>query len=148
MEDPCFLPKPVLTSSPLCQQGKAVPPSSEAAGEDVLLGVCCAWHSAMCTSRPPGLPQLSAHLRCPRPTPARGCAAAWKEGASSGGRALLQREAHAQFLPACLSVVFQPDFWACVYVLHPSRPQRNTRALDSSAKKQREGNPHFKWPLS
>lgn len=49
-EDPCFLPKPLLTSSPLCQQGKAVPVSLEDAGKDVLLSACCAWHSATCMS--------------------------------------------------------------------------------------------------
>lgn len=49
-KDPCFLPKTLLTLSPLCQQGKAVPLSLEDAGKDVLLSARCAQHSAMCTS--------------------------------------------------------------------------------------------------
>lgn len=63
-KDPCFLPKTLLTLSPLCQQGKAVPLSLEDAGKDVLLSARCAQHSAMCTSwlKLWGLLQLSADI--------------------------------------------------------------------------------------
>lgn len=43
-------------------------------------------------------------------------------------------------LHLCLGFSRQISRHVCMYVLHSSRPQRNTRVLDSSGKKQRDGN--------